>query len=59
MKQTDRAMTFWQLAAFGVLTTPLAMVGFALVIYVPTFYAVDVGLGLEQMDLIDDTKKSS
>ena len=46
MKQTDRAMTFWQLAAFGVLTTPLAMVGFALVIYVPTFYAVDVGLGL-------------
>ena len=39
-------MTFWQLAAFGVLTTPLAMVGFALVIYVPTFYAVDVGLGL-------------
>lgn len=46
MTQSDRAMTFWQLAAFGVLTTPLAMVGFALVIYVPTFYAVDVGLGL-------------
>ncbi|NIZ11893.1 MFS transporter [Phaeobacter sp. HF9A] len=41
-----RIMTVWQVLGYGLLTTPLALTGFALVIYVPTFYAVDVGLGL-------------
>lgn len=40
-----RVMTVWQLVGFSLLTTPLAMAGFALVIYVPTFYAADMGLG--------------
>ena len=40
-----RTFTLWQLICFGVLTTPLAMGGFAFVIFVPTFYAVDMGLG--------------
>lgn len=44
--QTKRVLTIWQLICFGLLTTPLAMAGFALVIYVPTYYAVDMGLGL-------------
>ena len=42
---TERVFTFWQLICFGVLTTPLAMAGFAFVMFIPTFYAVDMGLG--------------
>ncbi|WP_262690542.1 MFS transporter [Kordiimonas aestuarii] len=38
--------TLWQLISYGFLTAPLAMGGFALVMFVPTFYAVDLGLGL-------------
>ena len=41
-----RTFTLWQLICFGVLTTPLAMANFAFVVFVPTFYAVDMGLGL-------------
>lgn len=41
-----RTFTFWQLISFGVLTTPLAMGGLAMVMYLPTFYAIDMGLGL-------------
>lgn len=48
--QTDsgstRSLSFGQLLCFGLLTTPLAMAGLALVMFVPTFYAVDMGLGL-------------
>lgn len=43
---SKRSLSFWQLLCFGVLTTPLAMAGLALVMFVPTFYAVDMGLGL-------------
>jgi Na+/melibiose symporter-like transporter len=50
--QTSKVMTVWQLAAFGVLTTPLAMVGFALVIYIPTYYATTVGLGLSAVGAV-------
>lgn len=39
-------LSFWQLLSFGALTTPLSMGVLALVLYIPTFYAVDIGLGL-------------
>ena len=46
MKSTDRIMNGWQLACFSCLSAPLAMAGFAVVSFVPTFYAIDMGLGL-------------
>ncbi|WP_262694873.1 MFS transporter [Kordiimonas aquimaris] len=42
----EASFTLWQLICFGVLTTPLAMASFAFVVFIPTFYAVDMGLGL-------------
>ena len=42
----NRTLGFAQLLSYGLLTTPLALAGFALVIYIPTFYAVNMGLGL-------------
>lgn len=42
----QRTFSLWQLFSFGVLTTPLAMGGLAMVMYLPTFYAIDMGLGL-------------
>lgn len=45
-KANARVLTTFQLMCFGLLTTPLAMSGIALVMFVPTFYAVDMGLGL-------------
>ncbi len=42
----DSTFTAWQLICFGLLSTPIAMAGFAFVVFVPTFYAVDMGLGL-------------
>ncbi|MEP4151970.1 MAG: MFS transporter, partial [Lentilitoribacter sp.] len=46
MHNLPKSLSFWQLICYGVLTTPLAMGGLALVIFIPTFYAVDMGLGL-------------
>lgn len=46
MQSNDRVMNSWQLVCFSLLSAPLAMVGFAVVSFVPTFYAVDMGLGL-------------
>ncbi|MEP2978172.1 MAG: MFS transporter [Lentilitoribacter sp.] len=46
MRNSSKFLSFWQLLCYGVLTTPLAMGGLALVIFIPTFYAVDMGLGL-------------
>lgn len=46
MHNLPKSLSFWQLLCYGVLTTPLAMGGLALVIFIPTFYAVDMGLGL-------------
>ncbi|MCP4822684.1 MAG: MFS transporter [Shimia sp.] len=46
MKSPDRIMNGWQLVCFSGLSAPLAMVGFAVVSFVPTFYAIDMGLGL-------------
>ncbi len=39
-------LTAWQLTSYGLLTMPLAMAGLALLTYLPTFYAIDMGLGL-------------
>lgn len=46
MQSHDRIMNSWQLLCFSCLSAPLAMVGFAVVSFVPTFYAIDMGLGL-------------
>lgn len=46
MNSNDRIMDRWQLLCFSVLSTPLAMAGFAVVSFVPTYYAIDLGLGL-------------
>lgn len=46
METPERAMNGWQLFCFSLLSAPLAMVSFAVVSFVPTFYAVDMGLGL-------------
>lgn len=39
-------LSLWQLFCYGALSLPIAMGGFALVTYIPTFYAVELGLGL-------------
>ncbi|MDN3646370.1 MFS transporter [Pontixanthobacter aestiaquae] len=39
-------LTPWQLTSYGLLTMPIAMAGLALLTYLPTFYAIDMGLGL-------------
>lgn len=39
-------LTAWQLICYGALSLPIAMGGFVLVTYIPTYYAVDLGLGL-------------
>ncbi len=46
MSDQTRIMSSFQLFCYGFLTTPIAVAGFALVIYIPTFYAVNMGLGL-------------
>lgn len=46
MDTPDRVMNSWQLFCFSMLSAPLAMVSFAVVSFVPTFYAADMGLGL-------------
>ncbi len=50
--QPERVMTFWQVLCFGVLTTPLAMAGLALVMFIPTFYATEMGLGFTAVGAI-------
>lgn len=49
---SGRTLTLWQLMCFGVLTMPLAMGGLAFALFIPTFYAVDVGLGLTATGVI-------
>ena len=39
-------LTLWQLISFGALSLPIAMGALVLVTFIPTFYAVDLGLGL-------------
>ncbi len=39
-------LTLLQLFCYGFLSLPIAMGGFVLVTYIPTFYAIDLGLGL-------------
>lgn len=51
-KGAGKVFSLWQLMCFGVLTTPLAMAGFAFVMFVPTFYAVDMGLGLGLVGMV-------
>ena len=45
-------LSIWQLFCYGALSLPIAMGGFALVTYIPTFYAVDLGLGLSLVGLV-------
>lgn len=48
-RETDaeiERLNLWQLLCFGALSAPLAMAGLVVAIYVPTFYAVELGLGL-------------
>ncbi len=47
-----RALNYWQLVCFGFLTTPIAMSGLALVMYIPTHYSVNVGLGFTAVGII-------
>ncbi|MHA7772357.1 MFS transporter [Roseibium sp. M-1] len=46
------SLSYWQLFCFGALTTPVAMSGLALVMYIPTFYATGLGLGFTAVGLI-------
>ena len=39
-------LTVWQLICYGALSMPIAMGGLVLVTFIPTYYAVDLGLGL-------------
>ena len=39
-------LTNWQLFCYGFLSFPIAIAGFVLVTYIPTFYAIEMGLGL-------------
>lgn len=52
MQPTNRNMNIWQLMCFSALSAPLAMVGFAVVSFVPTFYAIDMGIGLGLVGMI-------
>ena len=45
MRQTD-TLSFAQLLSYGLLTMPVAMAGLTLLTFLPTYYAVDLGLGL-------------
>jgi len=36
----------WQLFCYGFLSMPIALASFSLALYLPTYYAVDLGLGL-------------
>ena len=45
-------LSIWQLFCYGALSLPIAMGGFALVTYIPTFYAVDLELGLSFVGLV-------
>jgi Na+/melibiose symporter-like transporter len=50
--QHTSTFSFWQLISFGILTTPLAMSGLVLVMFLPTFYAAEMGLGLTAVGAI-------
>lgn len=44
-KQISR-LTVWQLTCLNALSMPVALAGLVLVTFIPTYYAVDLGLGL-------------
>jgi len=45
-------LTVWQLICYGALSMPVAMGGLVLVTFIPTYYAVDLGLGLGLVGMI-------
>lgn len=47
-----RALTLFQNATYGFLTLPIAMGGMMLVLFLPTYYAVNLGLGLTVVGLV-------
>lgn len=51
MRQTD-TLSFAQLLSYGLLTMPVAMAGLTLLTFLPTFYAVDLGLGLTVVGIV-------
>lgn len=46
------ALTFWRLAAYGAVGFPLAALTLPVYIHVPTYYAVELGLGLAQVGFV-------
>lgn len=44
--------TAWQLICYGALSLPIALSNFALLAYLPTYYAVDLGIGLSVVGLV-------
>jgi MFS family permease len=51
MRQTD-TLSFAQLLSYGLLTMPVAMAGLTLLTFLPTYYAVDLGLGLSVVGIV-------
>lgn len=51
MRQTD-TLSFAQLISYGLLTMPVAMAGLTLLTFLPTYYAVDLGLGLSVVGVV-------
>ena len=51
MHRSD-ALSFTQLLSYGLLTMPVAMAGLTLLTFLPTYYAVDLGLGLTVVGVV-------
>lgn len=47
-----RSLSLWQMFSFSLMSAPLAMGGLVLVFFLPTFYAVEMGLGLTAVGLV-------
>lgn len=47
-----RGLSLFQTVCYGFLTLPIAMGGLVLVLFLPTFYAVQLGIGLTSVGLI-------
>lgn len=45
-KEQASRLTLWQLICLNLLSMPVALAGLVLVTFIPTYYAVDLGLGL-------------
>ncbi len=50
--QDARVLSNWQTVGYGFLSMPTSMVGLALVFFLPTFYATEMGLGLTAVGIV-------